>query len=167
LVIQTGYAFENWDAEVIRKIGSGGSEIAACRMAEEFVGLGYRVVVFAQTGRENRIINEVEWINSDKWQEFIDTNYIDICIISRYANFLETSIRAGKIYLWLHDIWAMCSDMNGVDLVQKHYNRLNGIFVLSNWHKEFVCQHHKIRPDRIIITGNGIDLGRFGVYGAR
>jgi len=157
LVIQTGYAFEAWDPNVIRTKGTGGSELAATRMSEEFVKQGYRVAVFGFTGKDKQIINGVEWYDNKDWQKFIDMNYIDIMIVSRYVEFFNYNIRAGKKFLWVHDIFALGSK----ELVRKYYDSLDGIFCLSPWHRDFFSDYHGVPKDKIILTGNGIDVERF------
>ena len=154
IVIHSGLAWEQWDEKSIDNGGIGGSETAACKMAENFVKLGYRVILFAPC--ESHVNKGVEWKNVDEWNDFIEKNYIDIVVISRYVQFFENNIRAGQKWLWIHDVFAMCAKQGEVDLVKKHYNDLTGIFTLSTWHKDFISQYHNIPKDKIIITGNGI-----------
>lgn len=161
VVLQTGYAYEQWDANILREKGGGGSETAACRMIEEFVKQGCRGVIFAPTGKEKQTINGVEWLDSSEWDRFIAMHHIDVCIISRYANFLETPIRADQKWMWIHDIWAMGTERGDNDLVRKHYDELTGIFCLSPWHRDFFAETHGIPKDKIVLTGNGADLSCF------
>jgi len=158
VVIQSGLAYEDWDANTLREKGCGGSELAACMMAENFAKQGYRAVVFAQTGKPKQVINQVEWYDQSEWLNFIDMNHISICVVSRYANYLEDSIRADQLWLWTHDIFAMCSKVGDVDLVQKNYDKLTGIFVLSKWHACFMADYHGISTEKTWVTGNGINL---------
>jgi hypothetical protein len=50
---------------------------------------------------------------------------------------------------------------DGRQNVKKHYDDLDGIFVLSEWHKNFFAKWHDVPKDKLIITGNGIDIERF------
>lgn len=161
IVIQTGLAYESWDANTLREKGLGGSETWATRMAEEMAKLGPRVVVVAQTGKDRQIINGVEWIDQRDYQQFIDMNWIDVFVVSRYVDFLRRPVRAGKKYLMLHDIFAIPGHGEGKEWVKEVYNSLDGIFVLSPWHKQFAAEWHGVPEDKFIITGNGIDLERF------
>ena len=160
VVIQTGFAFEKWGADC-REKGLGGSEQWALYLAEAMVKQGVRVVVFAPTGKEVEIVNGVEWYDSSKWDKFISMNYIDVCIVSRYVNFFETPIRAGKKYLFVHDIFALCAQEGDRDRVREQYNNLDGIFVLCPWHRDFFADYHKVSKDKIIIFSHGLDLKRF------
>jgi hypothetical protein len=84
-------------------------------------------------------------------------------MVSRYVNFFETPIRSGKKFLFVHDIFALCSQENGRDRVQEQYDKLDGIFVLSEWHKDFFADYHKISKDKLIVFSHGLDLARFGL----
>jgi glycosyltransferase involved in cell wall biosynthesis len=102
----------------------------------------------------------VEYISLENFQHFIDRHFIDVFIISRYAGTLRYPVRAKKKYFWVHDIFAMGSQDERF-LLNKHFDELDGIFCLSEWHREFVADFHQLPKEKIIITGNGIDLQRF------
>jgi hypothetical protein len=162
VVIQTGYGWEHWSHDCKEK-GLGGSEQWGLYIAEAMAKQGVRVVVFAPTGKPLEIVNNVEWYDSGEWDRFISMNYIDVCMVSRYVNFFETPIRSGKKFLFVHDIFALCSQENGRDRVQEQYDKLDGIFVLSEWHKDFFADYHKIPKDKLIVFSHGLDLKRFGL----
>jgi 2-polyprenyl-3-methyl-5-hydroxy-6-metoxy-1,4-benzoquinol methylase len=88
-------------------------------------------------------------------------NYIDVCMVSRYVNFFETPIRAGKKYLFVHDIFALCSQDGNRDRVREQYDKLDGIFVLSPWHRDFFADYHKVSKDKLIVFSHGLDMTRF------
>jgi GT2 family glycosyltransferase len=161
IVIQTGWTYKAWDANTLREKGLGGSETWAVHMAEEMAKLGPRVVVIAQTGKDRQIINGVEWLDQKDYQQFVDMNWIDVFVVSRYVDFLRKPVRAGKRYLILHDIFAIPGHGEGKEWVKEVYDSLDGIFVLSPWHKQFAAQWHGVPEDKFIITANGIDLSRF------
>jgi GT2 family glycosyltransferase/tetratricopeptide (TPR) repeat protein len=162
IVIQTGYGWEHWGADCKEK-GLGGSEQWAAYLSEAMVKWGVRVVVFAPTGKPTEIVNGVEWHDSKDWDRFISMNHIDVCMVSRYVNFFESPIRATKKFLFAHDIFAMHSQENGRDRVQEQYDKLDGIFVLSEWHRDFFADYHKIPKDKLIVFNHGLDLKRFGL----
>src|SRR5262249_55175642 len=62
LVIYTGFAFEPWNGETIEQKGMGGSETAAARMGEEFVALGYNVIVFCECDNSASEFNGVKYL---------------------------------------------------------------------------------------------------------
>ncbi|MBS1913519.1 MAG: glycosyltransferase [Bacteroidetes bacterium] len=161
LVIHTGSSYEPWTSATIGSAGIGGSETAAARMAEELARLGYRVVVFSSCdGMEGRY-NSVEYLDYARFERFIDAHVIDVMIVSRYMFVLQNPLRVKKLYLWVHDIYAMGTELGERDLVPFFYERLDGIFCLSPWHIRNFCSIHGVPADKLILTGNGIDPERF------
>ncbi|HVV56266.1 MAG TPA: glycosyltransferase, partial [Mucilaginibacter sp.] len=160
-VVHSGYSYEPWNGHTIEKTGIGGSETAAAKMAEAFTRLGYHSIVFCDCRGMEGIVNDVEYKPLDTFEHFIDRHFIDVLVISRYANLLEHPFRAGKAYFWIHDVWAMGTERGPNDLLKKNAGKLNGIFCLSNWHKEMVYSIHDVPYEKLIVTGNGIDIRRF------
>ena len=161
LVIHAGFSYEPWNGATIDKTGIGGSETAAAKIAESFARLGYHAVVFCDCKGMEALINNVEYKPLDSFEHFIDRHFIDVLVISRYANLLEHAFRAGKAYFWIHDVWAMGTERGPNDLLKKHIGKLNGVFCLTPWHTELVHRTHDIPYEKLIVTGNGIDLRRF------
>jgi glycosyltransferase involved in cell wall biosynthesis len=160
LCIHAGYAFETWNPDNIRKTGIGGSETAVAAIAYEFTKKGYRVVVCCYCNGKEGVFDEVEYISLENFHHFIDRHFIDVFIISRYAGILRYPVRARKKYFWLHDIVALGSPEEKL-LLNKHLDELDGIFCLSGWHRDFAAHFHQLPKEKIIITGNGLDLQRF------
>lgn len=161
LVIHTGYSYEPWTSANMYTTGIGGSETAAARMAEELMELGYRVVLFSYCQGMEGDYNGVEYLDYSRFESFVNAHYIDILVVSRYISTLLYPIRAGKIYLWAHDVVAMGTELGENDLVRRFYDRLDAIFCLSPWHRDKFVASHGIPTDKIVLTGNGIDPERF------
>jgi glycosyltransferase involved in cell wall biosynthesis len=161
LVIYTGFAFEPWNGEIIEQKGMGGSETAAARMGEEFVALGYRVIVFCECDNTASKFKGVKYEPIGAFPDFINKHFIDVFIVSRYINVMNYPVRAAKKYLWVHDVFAMGAELGEGDLVKKYQHAFDAIFCLSNWHKEYFQYVHGIDGHNIIVTQNGIDVKRF------
>lgn len=161
LVIHTGHSYEPWTSRNIASGGIGGAETAAARMAGEFAALGYRAVVVSSCAGMEETIDGVEYLDYENFPAFADTNAVDVFVASRYISIYDYPIRAAKRYLWAHDIFALGTEYGEHDRVRAWYDRLDGIFVLSPWHREFFARHHQIPLDKLILTGNGIDAERF------
>jgi hypothetical protein len=149
LVIHMGCAWENFTPQDLEQKGCGGSEWHAHRIAQELSKQGFRVVVFGPM--EPQFYKDVEYRND--WERWREQNYIDYLLVERYTQFFQGA-RAGKKFLQIHDVFAM--DQQGPK-VKDIYSELDGILVLSTWHKSFVMDYHKIPADKIIITANGVD----------
>lgn len=154
VVIHSGSSWEKWNFKSIDQGGIGGSESWQILLAREFDKLGYRVINFNDC-EQDCIDGKINYFHYSKFEEFIEYNYIDYFISSRSTDVFKLNIRAKNSYVQIHDVW-MLSDRN-----QLFLDKVTKFCCLSEWHREFVADYHKISPDKIAITSNGIDLNRF------
>lgn len=152
VVFNIGNGYETYTPHSVNLTGIGGSETAAIKMAEEFAKKGYDVKVYNSCGPNGEgIYNGVEYYVSEK----CDKITCDILIGSRNAELCTVNVKAKKKYLWVHDVIPY-------NLSEDIYNNLDGIFVLSEWHKNNVKKHYTfVKDDKLILTTNGVDLERF------
>lgn len=151
IIMVGGPALENWDPETIRERGNGGSETMLANMAHELVKIGHQVTVYAQPN-ENKNYDGVEY------RGLIDFHDLscDVLVVSRYANFLsdEFNINSRVKLLWCHDIFAH-------NATNKLLLKADKILALSEWHKQYLMNHHNLSSDHVLVTRNGIDLTKF------
>jgi glycosyltransferase involved in cell wall biosynthesis len=157
IVIYTGPALEPWNPETIEKTGIGGSETMAWEMAKRLAKQGNRVRVFGCLTRAMEGVFEgVEFISSDSYGDVT----CDVLIASRAPWAVDDGFRlkAGCRILWVHDLHC------GEALDHVRDMRFDRILCLSEWHKKFFLScYPRMNPDKVIVTRNGIDLGRFSV----
>jgi glycosyltransferase involved in cell wall biosynthesis/GR25 family glycosyltransferase involved in LPS biosynthesis len=146
--------------------GVYGAEFALKNLAEEFSNT-HKVCIFGCMLNET-CVNNVFYYNSNSLNKFMTENTVEIMIISRYINhFLEFDNKAKKTYIWLHDTVAhsawngLFMPQEGKFLLQNIIHKIDGIVVLTEWHKEFVKLHYSLDPDKIYIIGNAIDTSRY------
>jgi glycosyltransferase involved in cell wall biosynthesis len=146
-----------------------GSELALKSLAE-FFSKTHNVYVFGCLLKDNNI-NNVQYFNSNKLNEFMINNIVDVMIISRYIYyFLQFNNKALKTYIWLHDVlanapWDFKSlPDNGKYLLQNLMDKIDGIIVLTEWHKTIVLDYYNFDPAKIFIIGNAIDVSRYNKY---
>lgn len=146
--------------------GVYGAEFALKNLAEEFSNT-HKVCIFGCMLNET-CVNNVFYYNSNSLNNFMTENTVEIMIISRYINhFLEFDNKAKKTYIWLHDTVAhsawngLFMPQEGKFLLQNIIHKIDGIVVLTEWHKEFVKLHYSLDPDKIYIIGNAIDTSRY------
>lgn len=161
VVIYSGPSWERWDFRNIDGGGIGGSETWVACLSREFDKLGYRTIVFADCYQSGIKDGNVTWLHYSEYERFIDQNWIDYFITSRTSDTLRFPIRAGKIYCMIHDIWLS----HVKEILYKE--RVDKFCVLSEWHKEFVKEHHNIPEEKLWLTQNGIDLTRFDIHGLK
>lgn len=158
LALHTGPAFEPWTAAAINSGGIGGSETAAAYIAEAFVQCGYRVVLFCPCAGMEGVYNGVEYTDSSRFESIASTTVFDVFIGSRYTTIFNTTIRARRRYLWVHDIRAMGNDSRNLGALADY---LDAIVCVSPWHRSFFAEYYGIPASRIAVIGNALDPSRF------
>lgn len=162
LIFYVGYA--SFDPKNIY-----GSELALINLALE-LSKYYQVNVFGQM-LNNDTINGINFYNSNIINDFYELNDVDVCIISRYINYLiEFPLKAKKTYIWLHDVCFHAAyngvflPDNGTSLVNNCLDKINGIITLTEWHKKIIINKHNISENKLKIIGNGINSSYFKKY---
>ena len=154
IVFACGDAWQNWNPEIAKHEGIGGSETMVVEMAKRLSLAGHRVRVFTSTGTHGEgVFDGVEYRQS---AHLANVDKCDVLVAWRDANQLSTPIEAKARLLWVHDVFAG----NGT-----HRNLLKAdrVLALSEWHRGFVMGHHNLPPEQVVKTRNGIDLSRFNV----
>lgn len=162
VVIYTGPAWERWDWNNVDKGGIGGSETWLVCLARELSKLNYRVTVFGDFPGQKMMdpVGNVEYLHYTQYPRYVEQNWIDYFITSRTTDTLGFPIRAGKIYVQIHDIW-LSNDKN----YPLYMDKVTKFCVLSKWHWDFVKSHHGIPDEKLSMTMNGLDFGRYKVLG--
>ena len=146
--------------------GVFGSELALKSLAEIFSNT-HNVYVFGACLQE-AYVNKVQYFNSNILNKFMDDNKVDIMIISRYIYyFLEFNIKARKTFIWVHDQHMQFSwdfkylPTNAKYLLENLIDKIDGIVVLTEWHKTYISNFYNIDCAKIFIIGNAIDTSRY------
>ncbi len=156
IVLYSGPSWERWSFENVEKGGIGGSEIWQISLAREFDKLGYRVISFCDIPIKEMWDGDIRYIHYSHFHEFVDENYIDYFISSRTIDPLKYNVRAGKIYVMVHDIWLFSQKD------QLFQEKVDKYCVLSKWHWDFFKNHHGITDDsKMLLTSNGIYFDRY------
>jgi glycosyltransferase involved in cell wall biosynthesis len=163
VVIYTGPAWEKWDRKKVDE-GMAGSETWAAYIAREFVKKGYRTTVYNDLLAEDqndtildpvhdgdKLVGEVMYRHHIKLSEDVKYDVIDYFISSRTLEPLKLNLHSLRNYVMAHDIW-LSSDPN-MDIMPW---RVQGYGYLSEWHKQFLMQHHKMPADKMFLTANGL-----------
>jgi len=150
IVFYMGQGLEPFNPETVKKTGIGGSENSTIELSKRLASYGHRVRVFNECGTNGEgIFDKVEWLNHDKYKNL----NCDILMISRQSQALDDfyNIKSNKKYLISHDL-------HPKGMTPQYYDKVDGIFVLSNWHKQFILDTVDfIKEDKLIVLGNGID----------
>lgn len=159
VVIYTGAAFERWNKQKVDS-GMGGSETWASYLASALNNKGYLVTVYNDLDIKD--VNDwmiesdgVRYRHYSKLSQDIEYDVIDYFISSRSCDIFANKIHTSNKYVMIHDIWL--SQNQNYDTKSWQIKKF---VVLSQWHKEFFMQHHKVSEDKIAfgINGENIDL---------
>lgn len=137
-----------WDEQVARDVGIGGSEIAVVKMARALRDLtGRRVLVY--NNRDSQIeFDGVEYRPCKDIGQYIQKYEPYVHIAWRHVSALTTA----ETYIWCHDLFAP-----GIE----HHSIYHRVLALSPFHKGFLKHLFAIPDEKIIVTRNGIDPTRW------
>jgi len=138
-----------WDEEIYKNKGMGGSETAAIEMAKNIRELtGRKVIIF--NNRTNTLVasSGVEYRPTSSLTEYMAKNKPKVHIAWRH----NMKVTDAKTYLWCHDLYTQ-----GVESVQNFDKHI----CLSNFHKEYVMAMQGLSADKIWVSRNGIVPEKF------
>jgi len=137
-----------WDADIAKEKGVGGSETAAIHMAYWLHKLTGRPVKVFNERSVAKTIDGVEYIPSKEMPLYFKANKPVVHIAWRH----NMKLTDAPTYFWCHDLMAL----NGEQTAQ--YKKL---LCLSPFHSRYVQAIQGIPEEKIQITRNGIDPKRF------
>lgn len=142
-----GSGFYEWDEDVYRTYGCGGSETAAIEIARQIsLQTGRKVFVYNDRKIEKTYGN-VSYRSNETLPDYLNEHIPKWHLQWRHAD----RITNAKSTAWLHDLAAIGVEKNEVD----------SIFALSPFHKRYLTHLHGVNPDKIIVTRNGVDPTRW------
>ncbi len=123
--------FNQWAGSNILTTGVGGSETYIIEIARYVQKSGkFQTIVFCNTpdGGEEIFENTI-YKPLSSYYEFINTTYVDTCIISRFSEYLPVTYKgfSENVYLVVHDLTP-----SGIVIPME--KKLKNIFCLTEWH---------------------------------
>ena len=123
--------FNPWTGSNILTTGVGGSETYIIEMARYIQQSGnFQTIVFCNTpGKAEDIFENTIYKPLSSYYEFINTTYVDTCIISRFSEYLPVTYKgfSENVYLVVHDLTP-----SGIVIPMD--KKLKNIFCLTEWH---------------------------------
>jgi len=148
-VADGGYG--EWDGSSLEK-GIGGSEKYIIMMAKYMKKLTDCIIlVFCKTPTIIEC-DGVKYIPLNNIYTSLTVHYIDICIISRFSQYLPVVMNGytDKVYAVVHDV-----TLSGEVIIDSP--KLKNIICLTEWHKNYFLEKHPEMKDKTIVIGNGIE----------
>ena len=128
--IVTDGGWEPWSGKDILTKGLGGSETWIVETARNIKG--FNVVVFCKT-EKSEVFENVGYNPIELFPQFCANNVIDICIISRFPEYVPVAIKghAKQIGIIFHDLLSP-------DMILPVHPKLKWVFGLTDWHCNYI-----------------------------
>ena len=159
VVIYSGPSWEKWDYRSIEKGGIGGSETWQIWLSRELQKKGYHVINFCDCKESVKDYEPspdyILYRPYTEFPKFVEEHWIDYLILSRTVDPLDLPVRAGKVFVQIHDVWLLS------ERSKTHADKVTKFCALSEWHRDFASDYHGISKEKFVIMANGIDFKRF------
>lgn len=146
LVIYCGNTTHQWNPELFKTKGFGGSEEAVIHLAREFAKQGWNVQVYNNCGHKRMKVDSVEYIPFWEWN-YRDKQ--DVVILWRWTKPLDADINAPKIFVDLHDV------VPAGEFTEKRLERVTKVFVKSMFHRSLFPN---VPDEKIEVIPNGFEM---------
>ncbi len=143
-----GTQLYDWDFDIAKEKGIGGSETAAVQMAHWLHKLTKRPVKVFNTRANTKICDGVEYIPSNQINEYFTKYAPKLHIAWRHT----LQLTKAKTVVWSHDLITP-----GIGQLSDNQT----LMCLSPFHANYAMAMQGVREDKIWITRNGIDPDRF------
>jgi glycosyltransferase involved in cell wall biosynthesis len=161
----------SWGPWSLDEGGIGGSEEAVVRLSNELAAMGWLVKVYATPGTKAGyyLNNKPHQQKPDKfeaaveWKHYWEFNYkdtFDVLVCWRQPAFFDTTFKARKTYLWLHDV------MEKNELSASRIKNITKVIYVSKYHSTRT-ENESIEPSKKLASGNGIDPSAFAKYDSK
>lgn len=142
-----GTGFYEWDDDVYKTYGCGGSETAAIEIAQHMAQQTGRKVLVYNDRKVEKTFGNVHYRQAETLPDYFNEHIPAWHLQWRHA----LRITNAKSTAWLHDLAAM-----GIE-----HNQLDSVFALSEFHKQYLTHLFSVDPSKIIVTRNGVDPYRW------
>lgn len=150
VAIYCDFTIHEWNPEVFRNTGVGGSEEAIVQLAKRFAKAGFNVTVYCSTPKMQDLIED-----GVTWKPWIAWNYrdkFDITIIWRHPKLLDYPINSTKIYLDIHDV------IGPEEFTTARLLKTTKVLFKSKTQRDY---YDKIPDDKCLIIPHGLDIEAF------
>lgn len=149
LVYYCGMTDHEWNPDLFKTKGFGGSEEAVINLSKQWASMGWNVTVYNNCGTEPMTRDGVTY--KPFWM-FNVRDKQDVLIIWRHPKLLDYDLNCSKIYVDLHDV------ISAGEFNEKRLAKLSKIFVKTKFHRSLFPN---IPDEKMVVIPNGMDFGLF------
>jgi tetratricopeptide (TPR) repeat protein len=139
----------DWNPDLFKTKGFGGSEEAVINLSKEWVKLGYNVTVFNSCGFEDMVRDGVTY--KPFWSYNPKDKY-DHLILWRSPRLADRELNATNIYVDMHDV------ISAGEFNEARLKKITKVFVKTQAHR---ILFPNVTGEQIAIIPNGIDVSMF------
>jgi tetratricopeptide (TPR) repeat protein len=144
-----GMTTHEWNPEMAKTKGVGGSEEAVMNLSKEWAKKGYNVTVYNSCGIDKM---ECDGVTYKPFWEFNIKDKQDVLIIWRHPKLLDYDLNASKVFVDVHDV------IPKGEFNEKRLEKITKILVKTNFHRSLFPN---VPDDKIAIVPNGTDFELF------
>lgn len=142
MIIYCGEAHRPWSPLSVRE-GIGGSEEMVIYLTKELAALGWNITVYCECDAPGNYGG----VNYQNYWSYVPELACDVFIAWRNEQFGLIAPKAGKRYLWLHDVKEDKNWLLGAE------NNFDKVFFLSKFHRSLLT---KVPEEKVYYTRNAI-----------
>lgn len=144
-----GETKHEWNPEMAKTKGIGGSEEAVINLSKEWAKQGYNVTVYNSCGP---VPMTVDGVTYKPFWHFNAKDKTDVIIFWRTPRYVDHEYNAGKIFIDLHDV------IPAGEFNEKRLSKIDKIFVKTNAHRVLFPN---VPDEKFAIIPNGQDFELF------
>lgn len=144
-----GMTSHEWNAEMAKTKGIGGSEEAVVNLSKQWAKQGYNVTVYNSCGVEQMVSDGVTY---KPFWEFNIKDKTDILVVWRHPKMLDYDLNAGKVFVDLHDV------LPKGEFNEKRLQKIDKVLVKTEFHKSLFPN---IPDNKFAVIPNGMDFELF------
>jgi tetratricopeptide (TPR) repeat protein/glycosyltransferase involved in cell wall biosynthesis len=141
-----GQTSHEWNPEMAKTKGIGGSEEAVINLSKEWAKMGYNVTVYNSCGNEPMTCDGVRY---EPFWAYNAKDKTDITILWRRPNLADYDLNTGKLFVDVHDV------IPAGEFTEKRLAKIDKVMVKTNFHRSLFPN---VPDEKISVIGNGMSL---------
>lgn len=144
-----GQTQHEWNPEMAKTKGIGGSEEAVINLSKEWAKMGYNVTVYNSCGNAPMTCDGVRY---EPFWAYNPKDRTDVTILWRRPNLADYDLNTGKLFVDVHDV------IPPGEFTEKRLAKIDRVMVKTEFHRSLFPN---VPDEKIEVVPNGQDFGLF------
>ncbi len=144
-----GQTQHEWNPEMAKTKGIGGSEEAVINLSKEWAKMGYNVTVYNSCGNTPMTCDNVRY---EPFWAYNPKDKADITILWRRPNLADYDLNTTRLFVDVHDV------IPAGEFTEKRLTKIDRVMVKTKFHRSLFPN---VPDEKISIVPNGQDFGLF------